>query len=262
MTAPTAAQMAQLIADAQVIWGTLGFDNDGLDDFAAPLRGLAVAYQAERTRAEGLEGVVDAYATAARVIALHLREFCDESLTCDQMIAEAARQEAKALATRDAQLAVVTTALGDVREALWVHGGVWPTLTIARCIEAIDAALAQPVTGTDAGRPDPSTCAHDVSCATCGTRWPPRGMSAAAPAPPEPPPLPPPSDDLLAAAAAAYAAYMIHTDQAAAAIRAAGAAEQAGVDVTAEESASEARERAEADLRLAYLANLSGEDWR
>lgn len=116
--------------------------------------------------------------------------------------------------------------------------------------------LAQPATGTD-----PSKCQHDVSCATCGTRWPPRGAAAAtAAALPEPPPLPPPSDDLLATATAAHAAYMIHTDQAAAAIRAAGAAEQAGVDPTAEESETEARERAEADLRLAQLAEISGED--
>jgi hypothetical protein len=36
--------------------------------------------------------LADRYAAAARVIGLHLREFCDESLPYDEMIAEAARR--------------------------------------------------------------------------------------------------------------------------------------------------------------------------
>jgi hypothetical protein len=40
----------------------------------------------------------DRYATAARVIGLHLREFCDDSLPYDQMISDAARKCAAALA--------------------------------------------------------------------------------------------------------------------------------------------------------------------
>ena len=39
-----------------------------------------------------LRETVDKYATAARVIALHLKPFCDESLPYDEMIADAARK--------------------------------------------------------------------------------------------------------------------------------------------------------------------------
>lgn len=41
---------------------------------------------------EKLRETVDKYATAARVIALHLKPFCDESLPYDEMIADAARK--------------------------------------------------------------------------------------------------------------------------------------------------------------------------
>jgi hypothetical protein len=41
--------------------------------------------------------IVDRYAAAARVIALYLGEFCDESLPYDEMIADAARKAAAAL---------------------------------------------------------------------------------------------------------------------------------------------------------------------
>lgn len=47
------------------------------------------AFQAEN---EKLRETVDKYATAARVIALHLKPFCDESLPYDEMIADAARK--------------------------------------------------------------------------------------------------------------------------------------------------------------------------
>ena len=46
-------------------------------------------FQAEN---EKLRETVDKYATAARVIALHLKPFCDESLAYDEMIADAARK--------------------------------------------------------------------------------------------------------------------------------------------------------------------------
>ena len=41
---------------------------------------------------EKLRETVDKYATAARVIALHLKPFCNESLPYDEMIADAARK--------------------------------------------------------------------------------------------------------------------------------------------------------------------------
>lgn len=41
---------------------------------------------------EKLRETVDKYATSARVIALHLKPFCDESLPYDEMIAGAARK--------------------------------------------------------------------------------------------------------------------------------------------------------------------------
>lgn len=41
---------------------------------------------------EKMRETVDKYATAARVIALHLKPFCDESLPYDEMIADAARK--------------------------------------------------------------------------------------------------------------------------------------------------------------------------
>ena len=41
--------------------------------------------------------IIDAYAAAARVIHLYLAEFCDETLTMDQMIANASRRAVLAL---------------------------------------------------------------------------------------------------------------------------------------------------------------------
>ena len=58
---------------------------DVLDNAATALSTL----QAEN---EKLRETVDKYATAARVIALHLKPFCDESLPYDEMIADAARK--------------------------------------------------------------------------------------------------------------------------------------------------------------------------
>lgn len=55
------------------------------DEAAATIATL----QAENKK---LRETVDKYATAARVIALHLKPFCDESLPYDEMIADAARK--------------------------------------------------------------------------------------------------------------------------------------------------------------------------
>lgn len=50
---------------------------------------------------------VSLYATAARVIALHLERFCDESLPYDQMIADAARKAGADLKRLEEQLDVI-----------------------------------------------------------------------------------------------------------------------------------------------------------
>ena len=58
---------------------------DVLDEAATALSTL----QGENKQ---LRETVDKYATAARVIALHLKPFCDESLPYDEMIEDAARK--------------------------------------------------------------------------------------------------------------------------------------------------------------------------
>ena len=52
----------------------------------------ATALSTLQAENEKLRETVDKYATAARVIALHLKPFCDESLPYDEMIADAARK--------------------------------------------------------------------------------------------------------------------------------------------------------------------------
>ena len=52
----------------------------------------ATALSTLQAENEKLRETVDKYATAARAIALHLKPFCDESLTYDEMIADAARK--------------------------------------------------------------------------------------------------------------------------------------------------------------------------
>lgn len=52
----------------------------------------ATALSTVQAENEKLREIVDKYATAARVIALHLKPFCDESLPYDEMIADAARK--------------------------------------------------------------------------------------------------------------------------------------------------------------------------
>lgn len=70
------------------------------------LRDAATALSTLQTENKKLRETVDKYATAARVIALHLKPFCDESLPYDEMIADAARKASDELeqvkAERDA----------------------------------------------------------------------------------------------------------------------------------------------------------------
>ena len=71
----------------------------------------ATALSTLQAENEKLRETVDKYATAARVIALHLKPFCDESLPYDEMIADAARKASAELeqvkAKRDAAVALV-----------------------------------------------------------------------------------------------------------------------------------------------------------
>ena len=64
---------------------SLGYHSGLFDEAATALSTL-------RAENEKLRETVDKYATAARVIALHLKPFCDESLPYDEMIADAARK--------------------------------------------------------------------------------------------------------------------------------------------------------------------------
>lgn len=48
--------------------------------------------------------VVEKYATSARVIALHLKPFCDQRLSYDEMIADASRKAAKRIEELEARI--------------------------------------------------------------------------------------------------------------------------------------------------------------
>ena len=61
-------------------------------DFADACMDAATALSTLQAENEKLRETVDKYATSARVIALHLKPFCDESLPYDEMIADAARK--------------------------------------------------------------------------------------------------------------------------------------------------------------------------
>lgn len=72
-------------------------DSPIMDGFAViadkrKLEEAATALSTLQAENEKLRETVDKYATAARVIALHLKPFCDESLPYDEMIADAARK--------------------------------------------------------------------------------------------------------------------------------------------------------------------------
>ena len=71
------------------IGDNLGKEIDGSDELMLNAATALSTLQAEN---EKLRETVDKYATAARVIALHLKPFCDESLPYDEMIADAARK--------------------------------------------------------------------------------------------------------------------------------------------------------------------------
>lgn len=85
-----------ILSDAATAISTLQIENQ-------TLRNSANGFKAEN---EKLLETVDKYATAARVIALHLKPFCDESLPYDEMIADASRKASDELeqvkAERDA----------------------------------------------------------------------------------------------------------------------------------------------------------------
>lgn len=87
----------------------------GMDctEFECIMADAATALSTLQDENEKLRETVDKYATAARVIALHLKPFCDESLPYDEMIADAARKASDELervtAERDAAVSDLET---------------------------------------------------------------------------------------------------------------------------------------------------------
>ena len=85
-----------LIADAATALSTLQANLEEMtqrnDENLGMCRIWERRYSELQAENEKLRETVDKYATAARVIALHLKPFCDESLPYDEMIADAARK--------------------------------------------------------------------------------------------------------------------------------------------------------------------------
>lgn len=96
---------------------SLGYHSGLLDEAATALSTL----QAEN---EKLRETVDKYATAARVIALHLKPFCDESLPYDEMIADAARKASDELERVTAERDAVVEAVKNMAEYIVCAGRV------------------------------------------------------------------------------------------------------------------------------------------
>lgn len=107
----------------------------------------ATALSTLQAENEKLRETVDKYATAARVIALHLKPFCDESLPYDEMIADAARKASaeleQARRDRDAAVSDIETALAYgmkdcelcKNSQCYVRGGTKPCLPKWRGIQ-------------------------------------------------------------------------------------------------------------------------------
>ncbi len=82
-----------------------GYNGPELSGYFIPVESMVNLQKSLKTGAgsamlaelEKKTGIVKGYATAARVIGLFLKEFCDESLPYDEMIAESSRRAAKEL---------------------------------------------------------------------------------------------------------------------------------------------------------------------
>lgn len=104
-------------------------------ELAHTLEDAATALSTLQTENEKLRETVDKYATAARVIALHLKPFCDESLPYDEMIADAARKASDELEQVKAERGALIEDFVD-----YVTGGV-PNPAIFcknRCSKCVD----------------------------------------------------------------------------------------------------------------------------
>lgn len=99
MTTPISESAKQA---AQRAMADIRESQDGIDTIIARHMDLHAADL--RAKLSVAESTVSSYAMAARVIHLHLQHFCDEALPYDQMIAEAAREAAKALVDAKAKL--------------------------------------------------------------------------------------------------------------------------------------------------------------
>ena len=73
----------------------------------------ATALSTLQAENEKLRETVEKYATSARVIALHLKPFCDESLPYDEMIADAARK-----------------ASDELEQVKWENNALWTYIEI------------------------------------------------------------------------------------------------------------------------------------
>jgi len=84
----------------------------------------------------------DDYATAARVIALYLVDFCDNSMPYDKMIADAARKACMAVEKRDEALKQAREILQDMVDVANVSGSAYlykrDTGKVIEVIAAID----------------------------------------------------------------------------------------------------------------------------
>lgn len=87
-----------VVGDRRTLVRTKWQDSIDIDLPSHALRAFAaeLAQDQQRALAQANE-TVDKYAAAARVIALHLRQFCDEALPYDEMVAEASRRANAAL---------------------------------------------------------------------------------------------------------------------------------------------------------------------
>lgn len=90
---------------------------------------VATALSMLQAENEKLRETVDKYAVAASVIALHLKPFCDKSLTYDEMIADASRKASAELeqtkAERDAAIKTIFQWTGCPECKYWDSADEW-----------------------------------------------------------------------------------------------------------------------------------------
>lgn len=105
-------------------WVT-GWEHRTVENLRSAIRkAQATALSTLQGENEKLRETVDKYATAARVIALHLKPFCDESLPYDEMIADAARKASDELEQVTAERDAAVEAVKNMAEYIVCAGRV------------------------------------------------------------------------------------------------------------------------------------------